>query len=517
MATDYLFGDLFEDSASERDADGDRNEDRGPRAEKPQAEEKRADEKQPAHGPSDTSRPAADTPVVHSVSELTQQIKGNLESGFRSVWVSGEISNFKHHGSGHMYLSLKDAGAQIRAVVWRSTNARFRFRPRDGMEVVARGAITVYDRRGDYQLVIQKLEPRGVGALQLAFEQLKQRLAAEGVFAVERKRPLPVFPRTVALVTSPSGAAVRDMIRVAVRRFPRVHLVVVPVLVQGEEAAPDVARGVELAGRATGADVILVGRGGGSLEDLWAFNTEIVARAILASPVPVVSAVGHEVDTTIADFVADVRAPTPSAAAEIAIPELAAIERTLRRIEGALTQRLVDRVASARDRLRDRGRLLAARHPIDWVRRHQQRLDELAVRLRRPIEEVKLWRSRFKDLARRLRTPAERVARARERLDDRGYRLDAAFRRRWREGRERVEVAGAQMHALSPLRILERGYSITTLADDTRPLVAVDDLEPGTRVTSRLRDGFVTSVVEDVRREADDRRKGEAADGREET
>lgn len=460
-------------------------------------------------------RAADDAPVVHSVSELTQRIKGNLESGFRSVWVSGEISNFKHHGSGHMYLSLKDAGAQIRAVIWRSTNARFKFRPRDGMEVVARGAITVYDRRGDYQLVIQKLEPRGVGALQLAFEQLKQRLAAEGVFAQERKRPLPVLPRTIALVTSPSGAAVRDMIRVAVRRFPRVHLVVVPVLVQGEEAAPDVARGIELAGRATGADVILVGRGGGSLEDLWAFNTEIVARAILASPVPVVSAVGHEVDTTIADYAADLRAPTPSAAAEMAVPELAVIERTLRRLEVALTQRLVDRVSAARKRLRSGGRLLAARHPIDWVRRHQQRLDELTVRLRRPIEDVKLWRSRFTDLARRLRVPSERVERARERLADRAHRLDAAFRRRWREGRERTEIAAAKMHALSPLRILERGYSITTRSDETRPLVGVDELEPGTRISSRLRDGFVTSVVEDVSRDEQDRPKGEAADGRE--
>ncbi|HXG04019.1 MAG TPA: exodeoxyribonuclease VII large subunit, partial [Candidatus Binatia bacterium] len=255
--------------------------------------------------------------AVLTVTQLTEQLRRTVEERFPAVWVEGEISNFRLYGSGHAYFTLKDEGAQLRAVMFRTRTRRLRFEPTDGLHVLAFGALEVYPQRGEYQLVVELLEPRGVGALQLAFEQLKQRLGAEGLFDAGRKRPLPRFPRRIGLVTSPDGAALRDMLRIIGRRFAGLSIVLAPCRVQGEGAAEEIAQGLADLNRLGGVDVIIVGRGGGSLEDLWAFNEEVVARAIAASKVPVISAVGHEVDVTIADFVADVRAPTPSAAAEM--------------------------------------------------------------------------------------------------------------------------------------------------------------------------------------------------------
>src|SRR5580693_511566 len=260
---------------------------------------------------------------ILSVTELTQQLKALVETGFPQVYVEGEISNFSRATSGHIYLTLKDEAAQIRAVLWRSAAARIRFELHDGLHVVAVGPIEVYAARGTYQLVIERLAPQGIGPLELAFRQRYEKLAAEGLFAEQRKRPLPRFPRRIALVTSPSGAAVRDLLQVITRRWPACDLIIVPVPVQGEQAAPAIAAGLRAAARLPRVDVIIAGRGGGSLEDLWAFNEEVVARAIFSCPIPVVSAVGHEIDVTIADLVADKRALTPSEAGELVVPERA--------------------------------------------------------------------------------------------------------------------------------------------------------------------------------------------------
>ena len=276
------------------------------------------------------------------------------------MWVEGELSNCRLWNTGHLYFTLKDAGAQIKAVMFRSACRYLKFKPEDGLHVIARGRVSVYDPKGEYQLVCEHLEPEGLGALQLAFEQLKKRLAAEGLFDAARKRPLPALPRKIGIVTSLDGAAIRDIIKVLGRRYPNAHLVIRPARVQGEGAAADIARALGAIARVPGVDVVIVGRGGGSIEDLWAFNEEVVARAIAESPVPVISAVGHEIDFTIADFVADLRAPTPSAAAEIVVAGkdefCARIDRLAGRLSAAVHARLErTRVAAARARQRVRG------------------------------------------------------------------------------------------------------------------------------------------------------------------
>src|ERR1700756_3445867 len=281
---------------------------------------------------------------VLSVSALSQQLAQAMEERFPAVWVEGEISNFRVYGSGHAYFTLKDENAQVRAVLFRNRMRRIRFEPGDAQHVLAFGSLEVYATRGEYQLVVELLEPRGLGALQLAFEQLKTRLAAEGLFDARRKRPLPRFPRKIGIVTSPSGAAIRDMLRVIGRRFGDLHIVLAPARVQGDGAAAEVAQGIRELNALGGVDVIIVGRGGGSLEDLWAFNDEMLARTIAASNIPVISAVGHEVDFTIADFVADVRAATPSQAAELVVREKRAVAESVgdlrRRLVRAMSRRL---------------------------------------------------------------------------------------------------------------------------------------------------------------------------------
>src|SRR5881392_3322538 len=314
--------------------------------------------------------------AVLTVSQLTEQLRVLLEERFPAVWVEGEISNFRSYGSGHAYFTLKDADAQLRCVIFRTRAQRIRFQPADGLHVVAFGSVEVYAQRGEYQLVIELLEPRGLGALQLAFEQLKERLAAEGLFDARRKRPLPRFPRKIGIVTSPSGAAIRDMLRVIGRRFGEIHIVLAPARVQGDGAAAEVAQGIRELNALGGVDVIIVGRGGGSLEDLWAFNDEMLARTIAASKIPVISAVGHEVDYTIADFVADVRAATPSNAAELVVKEKRAVADALGELSRRLIRAMSRRLAAQRDRLetiRERRVLTDPRRPL---RELSRRVDE---------------------------------------------------------------------------------------------------------------------------------------------
>jgi exodeoxyribonuclease VII large subunit len=379
--------------------------------------------------------------AVLSVSELTHRLQEVLEDRFPAVWVEGEISNYRLYGSGHAYFTLKDAESQIRAVLFRNRGRRIKFEPADGLHVMAFGSIEVYPQRGEYQLVIELLEPKGLGALQLAFDQLKTRLQAEGLFDQARKRELPRFPRKIGVVTSPSGAAIRDILRVIGRRFGDLHIVIAPARVQGDGAAEEIAHGLRDLNALGGVDVIIVGRGGGSLEDLWAFNEEIVARAIAASKVPVVSAVGHEVDYTIADFVADLRAPTPSAAAELVVRE---------------KQAVVDTLAQLRARLE--------RFALRPLRDLERRVDELAARLRREMRnELGRANHRVTLATRALRAsdPVARVARDRHRLDSLQARMVTLLHRRRDRARYALQTAVGRLDSLSPLAVLGRGYSLT--------------------------------------------------------
>ena len=396
-------------------------------------------------------------PTVLTVTELTRQIQDCLEGNFPAVAVRGEVSGCSIAGSGHVYLTLKDDRAQIRGVMWRSRASRLRFQLAEGLQVVAIGGLDVYPARGSYQLVIEDLLPQGIGPLELAFRQLHDRLAAEGLFAPERKRPLPRFPRRIALVTSPDGAAVRDMLQVITRRWRAADVVMVPVPVQGDGAAARIAAGIGLLGRIARVDVAIVGRGGGSLEDLWAFNEEAVARAIAASPVPIISAVGHEIDVTIADLVADRRALTPSEAGEIVVPDDCELLVGLQHAQDRLTALLRERAAAGRVRLES----LAGRRPFA-----------------RPFDP--------------LRQRAER-------LDDLERRMNSLVKQKHTEARAHIAAAATALDALSPLRVLQRGYSLTTRADGT-VLRTAADVAAGDRITTRLRDGSVQSRVESVER-----------------
>jgi len=421
--------------------------------------------------------------AVLTVSELTRRLQETLEERFPAVWVEGEISNYRLYGSGHAYFTLKDADSQIRAVLFRNRGRRIKFEPADGLHVMAFGSIEVYPQRGEYQMVIELLEPKGLGALQLAFEQLKTRLQAEGLFEQARKRELPRFPRKIGIVTSPSGAAIRDMLRVIGRRFGELHIVIAPCRVQGEGAAEEIAQGLRDLNALGGVDVIIVGRGGGSLEDLWAFNEEIVARAIAGSKVPVVSAIGHEVDFTIADFVADLRAPTPSAAAELVVRE---------------KQAVVDSLGQLRARLER----FAARPLRDLERR----VDELTARLRREIRsELGRANHRVVLVTRALRAsdPVARVANDRHRLENLQSRLITSLTRRCDHARYGLRTAVGRLDSLSPLAVLGRGYSLTrTPTGEVVHSPAQVQVGDGIRVL--LHRGSLDARVTDTR-EQDDR------------
>jgi len=395
------------------------------------------------------------SPQIRTVSQLTRQIKHCLEGTFPDVWVQGEVSNCKVAGSGHVYFSIKDEAAQVAAVAWRSTAARLKFRVVDGLEVVASGSLEVYAPRGSYQLIVERLLPVGTGALELAFRQLCEKLRAEGLFEAERKRPLPRFPRRVALVTSPSGAAVRDMLQVLGRRWPLADVVIVPVTVQGPAAAGQIAAALNDVHNIPRVDVVITGRGGGSLEDLWAFNEEVVARAIHQCRLPVVSAVGHEVDVTIADLVADRRALTPSEAAELVVPSRSELLDALAHLRERLVQSLTRTAASARSRL-------------DYLASHRA--------LVRPLD-------RLHDLARRL-----------DELDARGRR---ALGNRLALARGTVQRMAAELQALSPLGVLARGYSITLIPGTLRVVRASAEVSAGQLIETRLGRGRLISRIEE--------------------
>ncbi len=433
---------------------------------------------------------------IHTVSEITAEIKRSLES-FGIVWVQGELSNFKRHSSGHMYFSLKDERAQLKAAFFRNNNMYLKFRPEDGLEVIVRGRISVYEPRGDYQMIVEYMEPMGLGSLQLAFEQLKEKLRKEGLFAEARKKKLPLLPRKVGIVTSPTGAAIRDMLRILRRRNASLHVLIYPARVQGSGAAEEISAGIDYFNSRSDLDVIIVGRGGGSIEDLWAFNEEVVARAISRSLIPVISAVGHEVDFTIADFVADLRAPTPSSAAEVvsgAREDLAATVSSLR-------QRVVQALRLGLERRKSRLERLAGSRAFTLaptrVRALQQRFDEVNLvmtsTLRRQLtaqrhrSEVLRTRLAKVDLARLVDVCRETLARRRQ-------ELTAAVRMITHGRRARAELAMGRLHALSPLAILGRGYAICRSMENVI-LRDAAQTRPGEDVQVRLARGELVCRV----------------------
>src|SRR5450432_3732951 len=402
---------------------------------------------------------------IFTVGELNAAVRAVLDQEFRDVWVSGEISGIKLASSGHYYFTLKERDAQVKCVAFRSAHRYWKFKPQDGLAVLARGRIDVYEARGEYQLLVEMLEPQGLGALQLAFEQLKRKLAAEGLFDAGRKRPLPRFPRRIGMVTSPRGAAIADMVQILSRRFPGLHIRIFPALVQGEGSVEEVCRGIEYFSRTRWADLVIVGRGGGSLEDFWTFNEEAVARSIAACSVPVVSAVGHETDVTIADYVADLRAPTPSAAAELVV---CTREEVLERIAAArakTTQAMRYRLAMLERRLRQQGidRALSLLHRR--VGRGLQRIDEQEYRLRERMRAAIDVRERARrTLETRLRRfdIQPRLANDRRRMEGAHAAALQLARTGLARRRNRFDQLAAKLSQLSPLRILERGYAIVS-------------------------------------------------------
>jgi exodeoxyribonuclease VII large subunit len=415
---------------------------------------------------------AGPAPRILTVTQLATLVRDRLESAVGAVWVAGEISNLRPQPSGHVYFTLKDDRSQIAVVMFRAAAQVLVFRPADGMEVVVAGRVSFFPQRGAVQLYADAMEPRGLGALQLAFEQLKLRLGAEGLFAADRKRPLPRFPRAVGIVTALQGAAIHDMRSVLRTRWPACRVVVRPVRVQGAGAGREVAAAIADLNRLGWLDVLIVGRGGGSLEDLWAFNEEVVARAIAASRIPVVTGVGHEVDFTIADFVADARAPTPTAAAALVVPDRAEVARALARADAALGTALRRRVAAGRDRVAVLERRLG--DPERRVAEVALRLDELAARARRGLARRVAWERREVDaLAVRLaRTgPEPALRRAGDRLAGAGQRLRFALAVRVRQARAALERAAGRLDALSPLACLARGYAIVRRGGADGPVV----------------------------------------------
>jgi exodeoxyribonuclease VII large subunit len=442
--------------------------------------------------------------VVLSVSELNATIRDLLENQLHTVWVEGEISNARVWNTGHMYFTLKDGASQIKAVMFRSAVRYLKFKAEDGLKVVARGKVSVYDPKGEYQIICEHLEPKGLGSLQQAFEQLKKKLAAEGLFDPARKRPLPALPRRIGIVTSLDGAALRDIIRVLRRRYPNAHLVLSATRVQGEGAGREIAHAIRKVERIEDVDVIILARGGGSLEDLWAFNEEVLARVIAASPVPIISGVGHETDFTIADFVADLRAPTPSAAAELVVRRkdefFSHIGRICERLDAAIHHRL--RRMETRLHLREGRPGFAGFEGRLAVRgRH---VSELASALRQRIGNGVTKRARRHELLRRSLDqfdPRHRLGAVRTRLVAREGQLQAAVRRRISRAQARLGALAARIDGLSPLAVLGRGYSVTWNADRTRIIRDASTVKAGDSISITVEHGSIGATVDTVSRE----------------
>jgi exodeoxyribonuclease VII large subunit len=438
---------------------------------------------------------------VYTVSRLNRSSRQLLEQAMPRIWIEGELSNLARPSSGHLYFTLKDSNAQVRGAMFRSRNQSLRFKPEEGMQVTVRAKVSLYEPRGDYQLIAEYMEEAGDGVLQRAFEALKLKLDSEGLFDPDTKRALPGLPGCIGVITSPTGAAIRDVLSVLRRRFPAIPVVIYPVPVQGKEAGRMIAAMLETASQRNECDVLIVTRGGGSLEDLWAFNEEVVARAIHACNIPVVSAVGHEVDFTIADFVADRRAPTPSAAAELVTPDQAEWLQQLRALDARMLHRVKQQLSAATQEINWLQKRLLLRHPGQYLRQQAQRLDELEARYRLAIS------SRFSNLQAKLdalsaslkqATPAHRIRRYRFQHEALVQRMRTAARQLLSNRQSRFAVACKSLDTISPLATLERGYSIVTRARDNTILHKATDIKTGEQVKAQLGKGQLLCSVDKV-------------------
>ena len=393
---------------------------------------------------------------VYTVSELTKYIRMIVEESFPRIWVEGEISNFIHHSSGHMYFSLRDSGATLKCAFFKHANLKLKFKPKDGMKIIVFGTVSVYEARGDYQLIVENIEPKGIGALQLQFQQLKERLDKEGLFDPKYKQPIPFLPTVIGVVTSPTGAAIQDILNIARRRFSNVEIIINPVRVQGQGAKDEIAHAVRQFNELKNIDVMIVTRGGGSLEDLWPFNEEVVARAIFESEIPVISAVGHEIDYTIADFTADFRAPTPSAAAELVIPKKEDLSRLIKTALERLNNAIFGKLDILKDQLEDLRESYILRQPLNYIIQRQQRIDDLR-----------------KDMS---------------------VRMDHVVNM----SGEKFNRIISNLESLSPVSTLKRGYSITTKIPEGVIVKDAGLLKIGDRIETKLGHGKFKSRVEDI-------------------
>lgn len=433
---------------------------------------------------------------VFTVEELNRQIRQLIEGELGLVWVQGEISNFKAHTSGHFYFSLKDSKSQISAVMFRGHNSRLKFKPTDGLEVILRGRVSVYEPRGSYQIVAEMMEPVGAGALQKAFEQLKEKLKSEGLFDSARKRPIPALPRHIAIVTSPTGAAIRDMMNVLNRRNKTVPVTLVPTLVQGEGSAPQICEALKKAWSLPNVDVIIIGRGGGSIEDLWAFNDETLARTIAQSPVPVISAVGHEIDFTIADFVADLRAPTPSAAAELVVRNSAELVSKLESMEKLLMLSISKVLKMEKQRVQNfTARLVDPKRTLQNL---IQRNDELFTRLNQSVGSFfKKRKMEVLILTEQMTTPDAVISENRSLVEKLHMRMNNQMLRHVESRQSLVMKWMSVLDSLSPLKVVERGYSVTTKNSDL--VKSTQQLKIGDEVNVKLMQGEFLAEVKKIK------------------
>ncbi|MDU4995252.1 MAG: exodeoxyribonuclease VII large subunit [Enterobacteriaceae bacterium] len=440
------------------------------------------------------------SPAIFTVTRLNQTVRSLLEREMGQVWITGEISNFTQPASGHWYFTLKDDTAQVRGAMFRNSNRRVTFRPQHGQQVLVRASVTLYDPRGDYQIIVESMQPAGEGLLQQKYEQLKAALSAEGLFDQQFKQPLPTPAHCIGVITSKTGAALHDILHVLRRRDPSLPVVIYPTAVQGDDAPGQIVRAIELANARQECDVLIVGRGGGSLEDLWSFNDERVARAIFASRIPVVSAVGHETDVTIADFVADLRAPTPSAAAEIVSRNQTELLRQIQSAQQRLEMAMDFFIANRTRRFTQLNHRLQQQHPQLRLARQQTVLEKLRQRMRVALDsQLKQASQRQRRVAQRLnqQNPQPRIWRAQTRIQQLEYRLAESLRAQLSVTRERFGKAVTHLEAVSPLSTLARGYSVTTAADG-KVLKQAKQVKTGDTLTTRLADGWVESEVKSV-------------------
>ncbi|HJP19762.1 MAG TPA: exodeoxyribonuclease VII large subunit, partial [Nitrospinota bacterium] len=428
----------------------------------------------------------------YTVTEITRSIKFSLETEFPLVWIEGEISNLRIPSSGHMYLTIKDEESQIKVVMFRSGKSQLKFEPKDGDQVIVKGKITVYEPRGEYQIVIDCMEPKGIGALQLAFQQLKEKLSREGLFDDELKKTLPLLPQKIGIVTSPTGAAIRDILNIIDRRFPNLHVLIAPVKVQGEGAAQEIAAAVKDLNKIKDVDAIIVGRGGGSIEDLWAFNEEVVARAIFESKIPVVSAVGHEIDFTISDFVSDLRAPTPSAAAELVVRDKNILFKNIATLYKRLLGNIRGTLNESKTELKNLVSRKVLQDPLTPIHERQQRLDEITLRMERAIKsflQIQKEKNRTNKKHLFLLNPLNKIKQHKVLLREAEKKINSQMNFTLNISRNTLNAAMKRLNSVSPLSVLERGYAICRTYPDEKVLKDSGKVSTGDLVKVQLSKG----------------------------